>query len=260
MEFTANEGKNVEIRVGGEIYLRHAIRTRFISDKDNYIDVIREYVSEIYEAGDILSVSEKIISICQNRIVRREDIQVGGWARFLSRFACRENRGGYGVGMAINMQYAIDRVGLWKVLLASLAGGFTKLLGISGVFYRIVGREVSGLDGFYDGAWKEYRDIGIEIPANSRLVCNEIRNKLGISVMIVDANDLGQVILGKSDDIEIEDRVLQQMIRDNPAGQSRQRTPLILIRKQSRDLLSSQLRTAPRSCTILPQTDGGPGL
>ncbi len=233
MEFTANEGKNVEICVEGQTYMRHAIRTRFINDKDNYIDVIREYVSEIYEEGDILSISEKIISICQNRIIRREDIRVGGWAKFLSRFACRENRGGYGVGMAINMQYAIDKVGLFRVLLAGVAGGITKLLGIRGVFYRIVGREVSGLDGFYDGAWKAYRDIGIEIPENSGLVCNEIRNKLGIRAMIVDANDFGQVILGKSDDIEIEDHILAQMIRDNPAGQSRQRTPLILIRRKN---------------------------
>lgn len=232
MEFTANEGKNVEIQVGGEVYLRHAIQTRFITDKDNYIDVIREYVSELYEEGDILSISEKIISICQNRIIRREDIRIGSWARFLSRFACRKNRGGYGVGMAINMQYAIDRVGLLRVLAASVAGGLAKLMGVHGVFYRIAGREVSGLDGFYDGAWTEYRDIGIEIPEDSRLVCNEIRNKLGISAMIVDANDFGQVILGKADDISIEDSVLAQMIRDNPAGQSQQKTPLILIRKK----------------------------
>lgn len=233
MEFAANEKKNVEIRVGEDVYLRHAVRTRFISTKDNYIDVIREYVSEIYEKGDILSISEKIISICQNKIVRREDIRIGAWAKFLSRFASRKNRGGYGVGMEINMQYAIDKVGLARVLFASIAGGITKMFGIKGVFYLIAGRDVSGLDGFYDGAWKEYRDIGIEVPENSRLVCNEIRNKLGISAMIVDANDFGQVILGKSDDIQIEDRLLVQMIRDNPAGQGQQKTPLILIRKKT---------------------------
>ena len=30
MEFHANEGKNVEIEVNGEVYLRHAIKTRFV--------------------------------------------------------------------------------------------------------------------------------------------------------------------------------------------------------------------------------------
>ncbi len=50
--------------------------------------------------------------------------------------------------------------------------------------------------------------------------------------MIVDSNDFGQVILGKSDDIKLDDKTLQQIIRDNPAGQGQQRTPIILIRKK----------------------------
>lgn len=232
MEFVSNEGKNVEISVGEDIYLRHAIKMRFITTKDNYIDVIKEYVSDIYEEGDIISISEKIISICQNKIIKREDIKIGFWAKFLSKFACRKNRGGYGVGMAINMQYAINKVGIPRVIFASIASGITKLIGIKGVFYKIVGRDVSGLDGFYDGAWNEYRDIGIELPENSKLVCNEIKNKLGISTMIVDSNDFGQVILGKSNDIKLSDKTLKEIIRDNPAGQGKQTTPIILIRKK----------------------------
>ncbi len=232
MEFVSNEGKNVEISVGKDIYLRHAIKMRFITDKDNYIDVIKEYVSDIYEEGDIISISEKIISICQNKIIKREDIKIGFWAKFLSKFACRKNRGGYGVGMAINMQYAINKVGILRVIFASLVSGITKLIGIKGVFYKIVGRDVSGLDGFYDGAWNEYKDIGIELPENSKLVCNEIKNKLGISAMIVDSNDFGQVILGKSNEIKLSDQILREIIRDNPAGQGKQTTPIILIRKK----------------------------
>ncbi len=114
MEFKANEGKKVEITVGDNIYLRHAIKTRFINPNDNYIDIIREYVSEIYETGDIISISEKIISICQNRIIRRETIKIGIWAKLLSKFANQSNKGGYGVGMPINMQYAINKVRLGK--------------------------------------------------------------------------------------------------------------------------------------------------
>ena len=232
MEFFANENKSVEIKVGEKVYLRHAIQTRFITTKDNYIDVLKEYVLGVYQAGDILSISEKIISLCQNRIVRREDIKIGLLARFLSKFAIQKNRGGYGVGMAINMQYAINKVGRVRVIFASILSGITKLFGIKGVFYKIVGREVSGLDGFYDGAWKEYKDIGIELPQDPNLVCNEIKNKLGITCMIVDSNDFGQVILGKSKDIKLSDKILAQMIKDNPASQGQQRTPLILIREK----------------------------
>ena len=138
MEFVSNDGKKVEIEVENEIYLRHAINTRFINTNDNYLDVIKEYVSEIYQEGDIISISEKIISICQNRIIRREDIKIGIFAKILSKFACQKNRGGYGVGMSINMQYAINKVGLIRVIFASIASGITKLFGIKGVFYNIV--------------------------------------------------------------------------------------------------------------------------
>lgn len=232
MEFLANEGKCIEIAAAGEIYLRHAIQTRFITGEENYIDLIKEYVGDLYQEGDILSISEKVISICQHRTIRREEIRIGLWARVLSRFASPASPRGLGVGVPIKMQYAIDRMGLARILVASVLGGFGKLLGIKGIFYRIAGREVSGLDGFYDGAWKEYGDLGIEIPYDSTAVCNEIRDRLGISCMIVDANDLGQEILGKSGDILLEDAVLKALIRDNPAGQTQQKTPLILIRRR----------------------------
>ena len=126
MEFVSNSGKKVEIEVNGEIYLRHAIKTRFIKQGENYLKIFKEYVSPIYQEGDIISSSEKIIALCQNRVIRREDIKIGFWAKFLSKFACRKNRGGYGVGMAINMQYAINKVGILRVLFASIASGITK--------------------------------------------------------------------------------------------------------------------------------------
>lgn len=232
MEFVANEGKKVEIEVQGKIYLRHAIKTRFVKQGEDYIELFKEYVSPLYKEGDIVSSSEKIIALCQNRVIKRENIKIGFWAKFLSKFACHKNRGGYGVGMTINMQYAIDKVGLLRVIFASILAGITKLVGIKGVFYKIVGQEVAGLDGFYDGAWDEYRDIGIEIPSNPKEVCNEIKEKLGISVMIVDSNDFGREILGKYDDINLDDEYLKGLIADNPAGQGKQQTPIILIRKK----------------------------
>ena len=130
------------------------------------------------------------------------------------------------------MQYAIDTVGLFKVLWASIASAITKLFGKRGVFYEIVGQEVSGLDGFYDHVWKEYGDIGIKLPENPSGVCNEIKEKLGISCMIVDANDLGQEILGYSEDITLSKEELKELIKDNPSGQGKELTPLILIRKK----------------------------
>lgn len=231
MEFFANEGKNIEIEMNGEVYLRHAIKTRFIKQGESYIDIFKEYVSPIYKEGDIVSSSEKIIALCQNRIIKRDDIKIGFWAKFLSRFATKTDAG-VGVGETIKMQYAINTVGLAKVLWASAASAITKLFGKRGVFYEIVGQEVSGLDGFYDHVWKEYGDIGIRVPENPVGVCNEIKDKLGMSCMIVDANDLGQEILGHSSDIQLSDEELKQLIKDNPSGQGHELTPIILIRKK----------------------------
>lgn len=231
MEFFANEGKNIEIEMNGEVYLRHAIKTRFIKQGESYIDIFKEYVSPIYKEGDIVSSSEKIIALCQNRIIKRDDIKIGFWAKFLSRFATKTDAG-VGVGETIKMQYAIDTVGLAKVLWASVASAITKLFGKRGVFYEIVGQEVSGLDGFYDHVWKEYGDIGIRVPDNPSGVCNEIKDKLGMSCMIVDANDLGQEVLGHSSDIQFSDEELKELIKDNPSGQGHELTPIILIRKK----------------------------
>ena len=72
------------------------------------------------------------------------------------------------------------------------------------------------------------------LPKNPNNVCNEIYNKLGFSCMIVDANDLGQEILGKSSNITFSDNFLKQLISDNPAGQGQQTTPIILIRKKAK--------------------------
>lgn len=231
MEFISNENKNVEIEVNGNIYMRHAIKTHFVQVGESYIDVIQKYVTPIYEEGDIISISEKIIALCQERVVRRDEIKVGILAKFLSKFASHPNTG-IGVGEAIKMQYAINKVGRLKCIYAAIASAVTKIFGKRGVFYEIVGQEVSGLDGFYPDVWKEYGDIGIEMPEDPTGTCNEIYEKLGIKAMIVDANDLGQEILGHSDVISETEEELLGMIKDNPAGQGKQTTPIILIRKK----------------------------
>ena len=233
IDYTMNDGKDVEIEVNGKIYQRKAIKTHFVKQGESYLDIMEKYVLPNYQEGDFISISEKIIALCQNRIVKREDIKIGFWAKFLSKFASHPDTG-VGVGETIKMQYAIDKVGLLKVLWASIASAITKLFGKRGVFYEIVGEEVSGLDGFYDHVWAEYRDIGIEMPENPSGVCNELKEKLGISAMIVDANDLGQEILGCSDDLKERDD-LKEFIKDNPAGQGNECTPIILMHEKSID-------------------------
>ena len=49
--------------------------------------------------------------------------------------------------------------------------------------------------------------------------------------MIVDACDLSVSVLGKSKGLTLDNNTLAEIVRDNPAGQGDECTPIILIRK-----------------------------
>ena len=206
MEFRANEGKSVTIEVGGKTYARHAIQTHFVQVGESYIDLVEQYVKPLWQPGDLLSSSEKIIGLCQKRVVYKKD-------------------------SPYKMQFAINERGALFVLWAAFCAGVAKLFGKRGVFYEMVGQEVSGLDGFYDHEFQEYGEFGIRIPENPGKVCDEIEAATGVQAMIVDANDLNVEILGKASSVTLDDETLKGLIRDNPAGQSRELTPFILIRE-----------------------------
>lgn len=231
-ELRANENKKIEIEVGENIYLRYAIHTHYVQIGEDYIELVKKYVKPHYKEGDILSISEKIIALCQKRVVYKKDMKVSKLAKFLSKFAMRSDAG-IGVDSPYKMQFAIDLCGSVKVIFAAILAGIGKIFHQKGIFYSIVGMEVSGLDGFYDKVFPEYGEFGIRIPENPSGVCNEIYEKLGVKAMIVDANDIERQILGKADSIKETDEFLEKLIEDNPAGQSKQLTPFILIRKKN---------------------------
>lgn len=230
MEFAANPDKQVEIKVGSRVFARHAIQTHFVQIGENYVELVEKYVKPFYEEGDILSISEKIIALCQKRVVYKKDMKLSFMAKFLSRFAMHTDAG-IGVDSPWKMQFAIDHCGIFKVLWAAICAGFGKLFGKHGIFYDIVGQEITGLDGFYDHVFEEYGNYGIRIPENSPGVCNEIFEKAGVRAMIVDANDICRELLGKADAVEETPADLMGMIADNPAGQDDQCTPFVLIRE-----------------------------
>ncbi len=134
--FVANGSKNVEIETSTGVYLRHAIQTHFVEIGEDYIELVNRYVKPLYEEGDLLSISEKIIALCQKRVVYRKDMKISWLAKFLSRFAIQHNSAGIGVGEVCKMQFAIDECGAWKVLWGAICAGFGKLVGKKGVFLQ----------------------------------------------------------------------------------------------------------------------------
>lgn len=231
MELLPNQNKNIEITVSNQTYLRGAIKTHFVAVGEDYIKLVEDYVKPHYQEGDILSIGEKVVALCQKRIVTKEDVKPTKLALFLSRFAS-QTTAGQGVYNPYKMQFAIMLNGKLKVIYAAVAGGICKIFGKKGVFYEIVGPEVTGLDGFYGECFDEYKEFGIRIPENPDAVCNEIYEKLGIKTIIVDANDFAVNLLGKSDAIELSKEDLIAIMKDNPSGQSDECTPFVIVRKK----------------------------
>ncbi len=220
--------ESIETSVGK--FDRFAIQTHFVNVGEDYFDIYEKYVVPCLEENDIVFCSEKIISLCQGRVVRKSDMKLSALAKWLSKFASRP-QGGIGVAEPYKMQFAIDTVGAFKVFFAAVAGGIGKLFGKKGIFYTIVGQEVSGLDGFYDKTWAEYGEMGILLPENPDLLCQQIYDKFKARSVIIDANDWGQEILGSCKAIGYTDEQYVEIIKDNPAGQGRECTPFIVARK-----------------------------
>lgn len=221
-----------DVTVEGKSYKRIAIQTHFVERGESYTELVKKYVAPLCKEGDLLSISEKIISMCQNHVVEMKDVKVGFWARFLSKFASSNNRG-VAMDEPYKLQLAINLAGLPRILLAAICGAICKLFCIRGVFYKIAGHGIAGIDGFYKrSSFELYRTLALLGPQEPDRVCREIKEVLGIDCMLVDANDINVEILGKSPDIPYTDATLKAIIKDNPAGQSDELTPFILITPQ----------------------------
>lgn len=217
--------------VDGVRYERYAVKTHFIERGEDYIEVLRRYVSPLYQPGDIVTMGEKVISMCQNNTVEMKDVKLGFWAKFLSRFATH-NQNGIGMDEPYKLQLAINMKGLPLILWASICGAVCKLFGKRGVFYEIVGQDVAGIDGFYShSAFETYHTLAVLNPKEPEKVCARVKEELGISCILVDANDIDVEVLGCSPDLTDKPAAqLADLIRDNPAGQDDELTPFIIVR------------------------------
>ncbi|MBO6126383.1 MAG: F420-0--gamma-glutamyl ligase [Clostridia bacterium] len=212
-------------------FKRIIIKTHFVNIGESYIELVSKYVLPHFEQGDVLFISEKIISMCQKNIVNKKDVKLGFFAKFLSKFATSSSAG-IGMDEPYKLQLAINLAGLPLVLFACFCSVIAKIFKKRGVFYKIVDHGVSEIDGFYShSAFELYHDIAILSPIEPSKVCDEIYEKFKIKAVIVDANDFGVKILGKSKILEsYDDLKLISLIKDNPAGQDDELTPFVLVK------------------------------
>ncbi len=217
--------------VDGVRYERYAIQTHFIERGEDFVEILRQYVLPIYQPGDVVTLGEKVISMCQNNTVEKKDVRLGFWAKFLSKFAT-SNQNGIGMDEPYKLQLAINMKGLPLILWACVCAAIGKLFGKRGVFYKIVGQDVAGIDGFYShSAFDVYHSLAVLNPKEPEKVCATVEETLGIACVLVDANDIDVEVLGRSPSLaDVPAESLAERIRDNPAGQDDELTPFVLVR------------------------------
>ncbi len=230
MEFQPNPGKKLIIEVSGQRWARYPIKTHFISEKDSLAEILENYVLAYLEKGDIVVLGQKIISILEGKVVYKKDLKIGFWASFLSGFV-KKTTAGFSVGNPLKMQLAINLAGLPRILLASILAGVCKVFKIYGVFYWVAGHQISQIDGFYDQIFPQYGEMGILGLKNCDNLCQNFKEKYGFFFLVADVNDLGGNILGKSRDLIGKEKLMLEILKDNPATQSNYQTPILILRE-----------------------------
>lgn len=214
----------------GRRYDRYAIQTHFVQVGESQTELVEKYVRPLYQEGDMLSFGAKVMCMCVKSVKTRDEVKPGWWANHLWRFA-GINHTGVGMHEPYKLQLVIDMCGLPRVLLAAGLSAITKLFGVHGVFYRVCGKGVGGIDGFYTrSSFDLYHEMALINPDNPVELCNQLATETGIPVVLMDANDIQRDQLGKSDNFPLTDEQIQDAMADNPSGQGDELTPLILIR------------------------------
>lgn len=233
-ELAPNKGKTLETSVAGVEYLRLPIKTRLIEFGDDLFELLVEYVEPHIQKGDILFISEKVVCITQGRIIHRDEVQTSWLARFLSgkvrNHVGTEKFRGFGHGTPPAMQLLIEEAGTPRVLFAAFVSAITRPLGIKGAFYYLVGKQAKSIDCPMSFTLEKYKDYAKMAPLDPNHVARKIKERFGVETVVVDANYRGAFSLGKSTRA-ITEKFIQELLRDNPAGQDSEMTPFFLVRK-----------------------------
>jgi len=210
-------------------YRRIPIKTRILSPQDDIIDLIKEYVKPLIQTGDIVTLSESPVAITQGRAIPVSELKIGWLANFLWKYVAKVP---YGVGLRApeSMQCAIDEAGGLRIILAAGVGAITKLFGIKGMFYRVAGMQAALVDAATTSPVPPYDKCVIKGPKNPQKVTEDIYKATGIDTVIMDINDIGgSWAIGARKNID--KKLVEKIMKDNPQGQGDELTPFCIIRK-----------------------------
>jgi hypothetical protein len=236
-DFVANPGKKIDIDVDGITYLRLPVRTRLITMKDtDLMPLLEAYVAPYLQPGDIIFISEKALTITQGRVVDMSDIHPSRLALFLARKIGNSYGSsdfhGFGHGTDLAMQLFLEEAGYPRVIFAAAVSAITRPFGIRGLFYRICGKRAKSIDCPMSFLILEYAHAAKLAPNDPSGAARKIKKALGgHDTVIIDANYRGAFSLGKSTRA-ISEAFIGKLFLDNPAGQSDEMTPFVIVRKK----------------------------
>ena len=225
-----NEGKELLIETPDYGTLaRYPIRTHVIMSEEKLTDIMDKYVKENVQKDDWMFISEKVVAITQGRAFDIDDIKPRPLAKVLCKFVYKSPYG-IGLGSPWTMELALRDVGTPRMLFAAFCSAVTKPFGVRGVFYKVAGTKARAIDGPCDCTIPPYNHFAKLAPAEPDKVAKELADYIGCKVVIIDANDIGVEVLGRSTE-EIPVDFCKQAFADNPLGQSSQSTPIAIVRK-----------------------------
>lgn len=213
--------------LGSQTYQRFVVRSHLVRAGERLERTLIPYFVGKVQPGDIIVLGEKIVAISEGRAVLVKSIKPRPMARFLSRHV---RQLGYGLGLRREetMEMAIREVGMRRILLAAMAGAIDRVLGRSGDFYRVAGRQVAAIDGPGPTTIPPFNQYIVLAPKHPQNIVDALSKRLGVEVAVVDVNDVGSEVLACSAGLQKE--VIEELLRDNPMGQGAQRTPIGILR------------------------------
>ena len=217
---------------------RLLVRTHALSPEDEIGDVIERYAARYLKPGDIVVLAESPVAITQGRAIPVKTMKPRLSARILWRFVRKVP---YGVGLRdpYSMEAAICECGVLRIWFAAILGGFLRLMGRRGDFYRIAGVQARMIDAVGTSPVKPYDEYVLKGPADPEGVVRNLKRRFGVEFAIMDINDIGGswVVAATS---RINTKALEDLMRDNPMGQGTQLTPLTIVRARGTDLILDQ--------------------
>ncbi len=205
-------------------YKAIAVKTDLLGSFDNPIETVMDYCKNVTREKDILTIGETPLAIMQGRYVAPQNLEYNIFSKILCYFFHPTSS----LATACGMQLLIDKIGVTRITFSLILGFLFKCIGIKGVFYRLTGFESSLIDDI-SGTVAPYDKSIVMGPINTKLFCSKLSKQLEVEVAVVDVNDLGGVKILASSNNSINN-ILKEILKVNPAGNSDEKTPIVLIR------------------------------